>query len=75
MTYEYARSGRAGYHDLVDLSPDGGKEYVIRMLKYHVDLTESLAAGGNGGVPCYAGDFNIVHFEYQGERLFVFIYG
>ena len=75
LTYEYARSGRAGYHDLVDLSPTNGKEYVINRLKYHVDLTETRGITGSGGIPSYTVDYNIVYFEYQNELLFCLIYG
>jgi len=50
LTYEYAKSGRAGFHDVVNLTLYG-KEFVINELKYHCDLTDNLASGAHGGVP------------------------
>ena len=74
LTYEYARSGRAGYHDVVNISQSSSTAYVISRLKYHVDLTETHGAGGSGGVPGYAAHYNIEVFEYQNDVMAVFIY-
>jgi hypothetical protein len=74
LTYEYARSGRAGFHDVVNLNRDG-KDGVIKTLKYDVDLTEWLATGGSGGVPSTEVHYSVVWLEYQNEPYFAHIYG
>jgi len=74
LTYEYARSGMAGYHDVVSLNQNG-KDGVIKTLKYNADQTEWLVTGGNGGVPSSEVHFNIVRVDYQGEPYFALIYG
>jgi len=71
---ELRYDGPVGFHDVVNLSLYG-KAFVISELKYHCDLTETLALGGNGGVPSTEGHFNVVCFEYQGNVMFVFLYG
>ena len=74
LTYEYAQSGRAGYHDVVGLNQNG-KDGVIKTLKYNADLTEWLASGGSGGVPSTEVHYNVVKVDYQGEPFFALIYG
>ena len=74
LTYEYARSGMAGFHDVVNLSLYG-KEFVINELKYHADLTETHVTGGSGGVPGDTAYYNIVFLDYQGDSMAVLIYG
>jgi hypothetical protein len=74
LTYEYARSGMAGYHDVVSLSRSSGKAFVINELKYNADQTEWLVAGGNGGVSGNAVYYNVVYFDYRGDTMFVLLY-
>jgi len=74
LTYEYAQSGRAGFHDVVNLSLYG-KAFVISELENHCDLTEWLVTGGSGGVPSTEVHYNIVWLQYQGDTMFILIYG
>ncbi len=74
LTYEYARSGRAGYHDVVSLNQNG-KDGVIKTLKYNVDLTEDVVSNPLYGVPSSQVNYNVVKVEYQGEPYFALIYG
>jgi len=74
LTYEYAQSGRAGFHDVVNLTLYG-KAFVISELKYHCELTDDLASGAHGGVPSTEVHYNIVHFDYQNHRMFILVYG
>ena len=82
LTYEYAQSGRAGFHDVPNLTRHG-KDSVLADLKYHCDLTEELVSGGNGGVPSSEVHYNVCWFVDQqnvwgfgnGDILFVLVYG
>jgi hypothetical protein len=64
-----------GFHDVVNLTRSSGKEFVISELKYHADLTEHLVAGGNGGIPGDAVYYNVEYFDYQGDLMWVLVYG
>lgn len=75
LTYEYARSGKAGYHDVIDLSQSSGKNFVINELKYNIDLTEDVVSNPMNGVPSSEAHYNVVWFEYQGSIMFCHIYG
>jgi len=64
-----------GFHDVVNLTKSSGKEFVINELKYHVNLTETHVAGGSGGVPGDAVYYNVEYFDYQGDLMWVLVYG
>jgi hypothetical protein len=69
LTYEYARQGRAGYQDVINLSLYG-KEFVINELKYDCDLTEDFASNPAYGVPTTQMHYNVVWFPYQSDIWF-----
>jgi hypothetical protein len=64
LTRELADQGRAGYHDMPNLTRTN-KEAVLADLKYNVDLTEINLTGGNGGVPSSEVHYNIYWFVDQ----------
>jgi len=74
LTYDYARSGMAGYHDVVSLNQNG-KDGVIKTLKYNVDLTMDIITNPMYGVPSSQVHYNLVRVDYQGEPYFALIYG
>ena len=74
LTYEYAQSGRAGFHDVVNLNQNG-KDGTIKTLKYNADQTELRGINGSGGVPATEVHYNVVWLEYQSEPYFALIYG
>jgi len=74
LTYEYARSGMAGFHDVVNLNQNG-RDGTIKTLKYNADLTEDVVTNPAYGVPSTQVHYNIVYFDYQGSTMFVLIYG
>jgi len=82
LTYEYAQSGRAGFHDVPNLTRFG-KDSVLADLKHHCDLTEEAVSGGNGGAPSGEIHYNVCWFVDRqnawgfgnGDTLFVLVYG
>ncbi|MDR0287899.1 MAG: hypothetical protein LBI03_09400, partial [Clostridiales bacterium] len=59
---DWLNDGTHQYHGTPSLNLNG-KDKVISILKYHVDLTVTNLTGGNGGVPSTTVEYNIVWYK------------